>query len=220
MLPLIRMNWVMNRRLLLQLLPLWGFYLWMGVRAQAQGAEDLVISTSLLIATLATLIVTLQGLLLPWEGFLLACPVSRAQVVQAKYATCWLALILGSALTPATLLLGHLVAPRLLPHLPGDLLAITALAALALGTGLAIFLPFIYRWGSTRGIQAFASLLVVGIGSALIWRGFEGSLAMVVNGASHLLAHPRLAWGAGAAVLGLTWGSLQLSIHSHERRAF
>jgi len=98
MLPVIRMTWILNRRLLFQVSPLFAFYLTFLVGVQRTGDPTKFITMFMAIAGLATAIVTLQGLAIPVEGFLLSLPVSRTQVVRAKYFTSLCGLAAGLAL--------------------------------------------------------------------------------------------------------------------------
>ena len=100
MLPLIKMAWVLNRRLLFQGSPIFAMYLAQLVVILHKGDVAPFIIIALFITYLSTAIVTLQGLTLPVEGFLLALPISRTQVVKAKYATSLMGLTIEGVVNP------------------------------------------------------------------------------------------------------------------------
>ena len=113
MLPLMRMTWILNRRLLIGFSPVLAFYLAVLLKTQsmAEAMPRPFIACFIGIASLITLIITFQGLTLDVEGFLLSLPVSRAAVVRNKYLTSLLGLMAGIALPLATSWIGHLFAP-------------------------------------------------------------------------------------------------------------
>jgi hypothetical protein len=219
MLPLIRMTWTLNRRLLFQFSPLFAMYLAQLVALQCGPEPAVFIFMFLAIATLTTAIVTLQGLTLPVEGFLLSLPVSRAQVVRAKYVTSLLGLAAGLALPLVTAWTAHGVAPTRVPALGPDSLGIVPLAGLLLALGLFYFLPFVYHFGPTKGLLFFALTLILLPAGALAWKGAHGCLEALLAFGNHILDHSPSTLAFSAGVLLFDFASLRLSIWAYRRRA-
>jgi len=219
MLPLIRMAWTLNRCLLLQAAPL--FVLYLAVLILAQRGSDPVkfITVALAIACLCTAIVTLQGLTLPVEGFLLSLPVSRPQVVRAKYATSLAGLAAGLALPLVTGWSAHLVAPARVPALASEAVGLVALGGVFLALGIFLLLPFIYRLGPSKGLMAFTLTLIVLPAGALAWKGTNGCMDVLEAFGMRWLAHRPFALTVCAGLLLLGLASLSLSIRSYRRRA-
>jgi hypothetical protein len=221
MLPLMHMNWAINRRLVYGFSPVLAFYLSMLVVAQCD-VEMMPRPFALLfqsITGLVTLIITFQGLTLDVEGFVLSLPVGRAQIVRAKYLTCLLGLLAGVALPMATSWIAHFLAPNHVPAPSQEALRIVAMATLFYALGIFLFLPFVHHFGPSKGFMLFALAAILIPAGALAWKGLDGAEALLTFMHS-VLAHPPLALGisAGALVFGL--GSLALSTWSYRRRAF
>lgn len=221
MLPLIRMTWAINRRLLLGFSPVLVFYL--GALLKAQSVSGTLprpfAFIFLCIAGLVTLIVTFQGLTLEVEGFLLSLPVTRPQVVRTKYLTCLLGLVGGVALPMATAWVAHFLVPSHLPAPSSEALRTVALAALLFASGIFLFLPFIHHFGASRGFLFFALTLLLVPSAGLAWKGLDGADA-VFTILHQAVGQPSLALGIGLGVLAFGLASLQLSIWSYGRRAF
>jgi len=99
--------WIINRRLLFLFSPLLIFYLASFVRILQRGGNPLAMAAILVFfATILTVITTLQGLFLPVEEFILSLPVSRSQIVRAKYLTSILGLVAGLVLPLLTVVWG------------------------------------------------------------------------------------------------------------------
>lgn len=218
MLPLMRTTWVINRRLLLQFSPWLALYLSVLVAAQCEGdaLKMAVILTGF--STLLTAIVTLQGLLLPVEDFLLSLPVSRAQVVRAKYLSSLLGLAAGLALPLATACLAHALAPDQVHALGREALGIGALGALYLAFGVFLFLPFIYRFGPSRGFTTF-TLSLVGIAAICVaWKGREACMGAIVDFSGHILDDRRFALTVIAGVIAFGLASLRYATWAYRRK--
>ncbi len=219
MLPLIKMGWVLNRRLLLQAVPLFIFYLAQLVIIQRQGEAAPFIIIALLITYLVTAIVTLQGLTLPVEGFLLALPISRTQVVRAKYATSLMGLAVGLALPLATAWIAHSVAPAWVPPASPTALGIVALGAIFIVLGIFLCLPLVYGFGPSKGLMGFTALAILLPAGALAWRGANGCMDLLEALGTKWLEQPSFAVGIVAATLLLGFGSLRLSTGAYQRRS-
>ncbi len=218
MLPVIRMTWILNRRLLFQASPLFAFYLTFLVGVQRTGDPTKFITMFMAIAGLATAIVTLQGMAIPVEGFLLSLPVSRTQVVRAKYFTSLCGLAAGLALPLVVAWTAHRVAPTHVPGLSRDVLGLVALLGLFLAAGIFYFLPFVYHFGTSKGMMLFAVTLILFPAGALAWKGASGCLEVILAFGNRALDQPTFALGLGAS--GLIFGlvSLRLSVRSYQRR--
>jgi ABC-type transport system involved in multi-copper enzyme maturation permease subunit len=219
MLPLMRTTWVINRRLLLQFSPWLALYLGVLVFAQHEGDPVKMGGILFFLTTLITAIVTLQGLLLPVEDFMLSLPVSRAQVVRAKYLSSLLALAAGLALPLGTASLAHALVPGHVHALGREALGIGALAALYLAFGIFLFLPFIYRFGPARGFTAF-TLTLFGIAAiCLAWKGREACMRAIVEFSGHILDDRRFALAALAGVIAFGLASLHYATWTYRRKA-
>lgn len=221
MLPMIRMTWAINRRLLLSFSPVLAFYLAMLVNTQiTSGTLPRPYHAGLLgITGLLTIIVTFQGLTLEVEGFLLALPVTRAQVVRTKYLTSLLGLMLGVGLTLTTSWLAHLLVPHRVPAPSPDALRTLGLGVLLYASVIFLFLPFIHHFGASKGFMGFALTLILVPSAGLAWKGLDGAEA-VLKFLDRVLAQPSLAMALTAGVVTFGAASLSLSTWSYRRRAF
>ncbi len=220
MLPLIKMAWVLNRRLLVQVSPLFLFYLAQLVGVQHGGSTALFATFALFITALVTTLVTLQGLTLPVEGFLLALPISRAQVVRAKYLTSLLGWALGLALPLATAWAAHLVAPAWVPPASPTALGIVSLGGTLFALGILLGLPLVYRFGPSKGLMIFSALAILVPAGALAWKGANGCMDVLEAFGTRWLEQPLFALSVVATTLLLGLGSLRFSEGAYRRRAF
>ncbi len=218
MLPLIKMTWVLNRRVLYQGSPVFVMYLAQLVILQHKGEVTPLIIMALFITGLATTIVTLQGLTLPVEGFLLALPISRTQVVRAKYLTSLMGLVIGLVLPLATAWSAHLVAPARIPAAGPTALGIVALGGTFMSLGIFLCLPLVYRFGPSKGLMTFTVLAILLPAGGLIWKGANGCMDLLESLGNRWLNEPFFALGILVAVLLLGVGSLHLSERSYRRR--
>jgi len=218
MLPLIKMAWVLNRRLLLQGSPVFVMYLAQLVIVQHTGEAEAFIIMALFITSLATIIVTLQGLTLPVESFVLALPISRTQVVRAKYLTSLLGLAVGLALPLAIAWIAHRVAPAWVPPASPTALGIVALGGTLMPLGIFLCLPLVYRFGPSNGLMTFTLLTILLPAGALIWKGANGCMDLLEAFGNRWLDQPLFALGVLVVVLLLGVGSLRLSESSYRRR--
>lgn len=216
MFPLMRTTWIINRRLLFQFSPWLAFYLWMLVKAQASGEPLQMAAVLIGFAILLTTIVTLQGLLLPVEDFLLSLPVSRAQLVRAKYLSSLLGLGAGLALPLLVASLAHGVVPSRVPAISTEVLGIGGLAALHLAFGIFFFLPFVYQFGPAKGLTFFAMTLVLFLACAVAWKGRWACTKAMVDFSNHILEGGPFAWGATVGVLVVGLASLGVSLWAYQ----
>lgn len=218
MLPLIKMAWVLNRRLLFQGSPIFAMYLAQLVVILHKGDVAPFIIIALFITYLSTAIVTLQGLTLPVEGFLLALPISRTQVVKAKYATSLMGLTIGLALPLATAWIAHRLAPAWVPPASPTAMGIVALGGTFIALGIFLCLPLVYRFGPSNGLMTFTLLTILVPAGALLWKGANGCMDLLEAFGNRWLDQPLFALGVLIAVLLFGVGSLRLSEHSYRRR--
>jgi len=219
MLPLIKMAWVLNRRLLLQTSPLFVFYLAQLIFIQHGGSISLFTTFALVITAVATTMITLQGLTLPMEGFLLALPISRSQVVKAKYATSLMGLAVGLALPLATAWIAHSVAPAWVPPASPTAMGIVALGAIFIALGIFLCLPLVYRFGPSKGLTSFTALTILLPAGALIGKGVNGCMDLLEAFGNRWLDQPLFALAVLVAVLLLGLGSLRISVEAYQRRS-
>lgn len=213
MLALIRMEWTLNRRLLLQLTPLFALF-------AARMALGLSYSLTFyfMLATLLTVLPLCQDLKCGIQPFLCALPVSRGQIVRARYLTAMGALAVAMGVSLA---LGWAFkvggAPMWQRVALEDLLLGLGVQGFLLAAGLFLFLPFHYRFGGDLGLGVFmgslaASLLV--ILASFGWHGAqERGLALV----GLLLEGGRPAGWALLAGLTLGLASLGLSVQAYRK---
>lgn len=218
MLPLMRTTWIINRRLLFQFSPFLAFYLWMIVNAQSKGDPIQMAGVLVVFSALLTVIVTLQGLLLPVEEFILSLPISRSQVVRAKYLSSLLGLAVGLALPLLTAWTAHRVAPDRVGALSPEVLGLGGLTGLALAFGIFLFLPFVYRFGPARGLTFFSLSLVLCIAGGIAWKGRWGFFEPLLKFSGRVLENGvfALTVGAGVALFGI--GSMFFSIWTYRRK--
>ena len=222
MLPLIRMAWTINRRLLIQFSPFLGFYLWGLVAAQSESATmpRPFIAAFLMIIAMATAIITFQGLTLPVEGFLLSLPVARAQIVRTKYLTSFLGLMAGVALPMATSWMAHFMAPGLVPAPSSEALGIVGIWTLFLSVGILLFLPFVYHFGPSKGFMIFAITVILIPSGGLALEGVNKSMDILATFLNRLLDQPNFAATTSMGVLLFGLASMGLSTWSYRSRAF
>ena len=219
--PLIRMTWAVNRRFILGFSPVLLFYL--GALVNTQMVSSILPRPFLMvflgIMGLVTLIATFQGLTLDVDGFLLALPVTRAQVVRAKYLTCLFGLLVGVALPLGTAWIAHFLLPNRLPPPNPEALRGVGLATLIYASGIFLFLPFIHHFGPSKGFLFFALTVLLLPSVGLAWKGLDGAEAMLTF-LLRVIAQPTLALGLGVGVLAFGLASLSLSAWSYGRSAF
>lgn len=199
---------------------------WLIVPGHALFAANGIVSPELFLGMNAALVWTYSVVLIivDWkqdgERFVATLPVSREDVVKARYAGALGAAAVGTVLYAAYGRLFLSIATERLrarwPDAPawestGGLLTFFLLAWLV----SVVYLPFYFRWGLARGTWLFgASLAPLVVGAALVLRGRP-------------LLHERAVWGGhpAATVLAgllataaLGWLSLRLSVRSYDRR--
>jgi hypothetical protein len=215
--PLMHTAWIINRRLLLQFSPWLALYLWMLVNAQSSGDTMVTAIVLVFFALLVTIIVTLQGLLLPVEEFLLSLPVSRSQLVRAKYLSSFLGLSAGLALPLLTGWIAHLVAPGRVPAMSPEVLGTGGLAAIFLAFGICFLLPFVYRLGPAKGLTISSLTLALLLAVSVAWKGRWGCIKALLDFSNRVLESRPFALSvlAGLALFGTA--SVAFSIWTYRR---
>ena len=206
MFPLIRMTWTLNRRFLLKLSP-WLALDLVIVLSGLPGTAEGFASGCLGLAALLVIVVLLRGLASPPDTFLLALPVTRAQVVRSRYLVALLTLVVGLLLPVATAWAAHLLLR--LPAPPTGSLAALGRGALGHAAGLFLFLPFFFFLGHPRGLIAFAALAaaLLGLPLALWGAGGTAEALAALSARSHGPAFPAAVGLCGLASLRLSlWG--------------
>lgn len=215
MLKLLHLHWIVNRRIILQVTPLFAFWLALGL-GNLRGEtpqEGFFPSLCLMMGTTLAAIVTLQGITQGVEPFLLALPIRRPQLVGSAYLAGLLAALLGLSLPLAVTLL----TPGL--HLPQGITGVLALLYGLLGLGIFILLPLRFLLGGEKGLTAFAMLLGLILLLAQLSTGLVQTFLDLAELGLRVLEHP-LALGLP---LGLIWvalglGSAWLACRGYERR--
>lgn len=218
MLPLMRTAWIINRRLLLQFSPWLALYLGMIVNAQCKGDPIVMAMVLVVFAILLTVIVTLQGLLLPVEEFILSLPVSRSQVVRAKYLSSLIGLAAGVTLPLLTAWAAHRLAPGRVPAMGLEMAGLAGLCVLYLASGICLFLPFVYRFGPARGITFFSLSLAACFAAGIAWKGRWGCIMALVDFSGRILNNRTFALATAAAVVALGLASLLFSIRTYQQK--
>lgn len=219
MLPLLRMTWALNRRLLFWSSPLLAFYLCMLVYAQSGAGGPPYIIAFNIITSVVTLIITFQGLTLELDGFLLSLPVTRAQVVRTKYLTSLLGLAAGVAIPMSVSWMAHLLVPGRVPAPGPEALGMMRMTTLNFAFYIFLFLPFIHHFGPQKGFLLFSLTVILAPSAGLAWWGLDGAAtlrAFFKRGFAEPWLALQIALGVG--VMGLL--SLTLSTWSYRRRAF
>lgn len=216
MLKLLHLHWVVNRRMLWQLTPLWALWIHVGLKALRQGTDGGLMFTALSFFFGATLmaIFALQGLNAGAESFLLALPIRRRVAVDSTYVVAGLAGAAGSLIPfAAAPLTGHRI-----PE--GAVLAALQLFLLLM-LGLLVFLPLRFRFGSTQGATAFAGLLIAGMTVLHLWHGLPQALLRLAELASTFSQLP-WPWHAGGLLILalLAAASLGLARRAYAQQTF
>ncbi len=219
MLPLIRMTWVTNRRLLLLMSPILVFYLSLMVYTQCTKNGIDIPSIAFVIMFLLIIPSTFQGLTFDVEAFLVSLPVTRAQLVRTKYLTSFLGLLAGLVLPIMVAWTAHALAPgRAAAPTPEELRSVGMLAIIDV-FAIFVFLPFVHHFEPAKGILAFSLTVILALGGGLAWKGLEGVEAGFYF-FQRVLAHLPSALWMVAGVLAFGLASLSLSTWSYRRRAF
>lgn len=216
MLALIRMDWTLLRRLLLPASPAFALVFWLGFTEPRGGG-----------LIMAGYLLALFGMGYPLfhdlgphttEPYLCALPVSRGQIVVARYASALAALLIALPLPLALAQVGR-QAGLPVPALPlADLGLGLGLVGLLLGGLLFLYLPFHFRFGGERGLGTFA-LCLTGLLIGLVARAggpvFLARITQLDFSALERTAF-RLQMVGGWMVLGAA--SLALSWHAYRKR--
>jgi hypothetical protein len=214
-LPLVRMDWTLNRRILLQMSPIFVLWIAMGISHGLRGLLGIAFAASALLTGLTLL----QNLRDSVEPFLCALPVSRRQIVLARYLSALgvLALSLG-----CFFLLGWLgqragfLWARELPV--GDLALGLGLHALTLGAGLFLYLPFHFRFGGDLGLGLFTVTLMACLLSLIALCGWQGLLDRALALLARVLEDRAFTRGLLIAWALLGGASLALSLVAYPRK--
>ena len=215
MLALIRMDWTLNRRILLQMTP---WFLLQSLLAFAHGLRGLL-GASFMAAAVLMLIPVFQNLRNTVEPFLCALPVSRAQIVVARYLSVLAVLTLVSLAYLALGWAGHGIGYGWARDMVfQDLATGLALQGLLLATGLFLYLPFHFRFGGDLAVSLFACSLVVGVGLLLLAFGWRGVMDHGLTLLARFLDGGATRMGGIGACLGLGAVSLGISVPAYQRR--
>lgn len=217
MLNLLNLHWIANRRLLLQIAPLFALWLFLGLRGLRGEVpqEGFFATICLMMATTLMAIVTLQGITHGVEPFLLALPLRRGGLVASAYLAGLLAGLVGLSLP----LLVTLALPGL--ALPAGLAGVLALLYGFLGLGLFLLLPLRFILGGERGLTAFALLLGAVLLVTQLSLGLAPALIRLAEFGARILAHP-LALGLPLAFAWVALGLLSawVACRGYGQRSF
>lgn len=153
-----------------------------------------------------------------WDTYVLSLPVSRSDVVKAKYLFTLLmialATVMGLVLTFVIMALKGKYQIEALPQqILGSLLSISVV--------IMMLYPFIYKFGSEKGrISFFVFLLgtLAIIGALVFGLGLLG-IQMDLNQITLFIKQYGLYLGSGFAIIGL-YISYQVSVYMYKKRAF
>lgn len=208
MLSLLRMHWIVNRRLVLQVTPLFTLWLFLGFRTLNREVpqEGFFASICLMMAATLMAIVTLQGITHGVEAFLLSLPLQRRSLVSSAYLAALLAGLMGLTLP---LLVVACVPGLAVPEGTGGTLVL--LFAL-LATGLFLLLPLRCFLGGEKGLTTFALLLGLTLLVAHLMLGLGEAFTLLGELGQRVRERPMalgLPLGLGWLGLGLLswWGA-------------
>lgn len=143
-----------------------------------------------------------------WEQYMAILPVTRAQVVLARYATYGLTSLVSTGISAIYMLVMRVAHEEFLMVL---------IALLCMQTySAAVLIPTAYKFGVQKGRVLYVLLMFIPFGI------FLGVLAMVFDNGGHTV--PQLAIGIFAAMLALfvvgTAISIRISIHIVSRKQY
>lgn len=217
MLNMLRLHWTVNRRLLLQVLPLFAFWLLLSLGSLKGEVpkEGFFASICLMMGVTLTAIVTLQGITQGVEPFLLALPISRRQLTSSAYLAGLLAGLCGLSLP----LLVALCVPRL--AVPDGITGTLALLYALIGLGLFLLLPLRFLLGGEKGLTAFALLLGLMLLLVQLSVGLAEGFTRLGDLGLRILEHPKsLGLGCATVWIGLGLISWWLACRVYEGRRF
>lgn len=162
--------------------------------------------------------VTFQGLMDRSETFLAGLPVTRAQVVQARYLASLAGLSFGAFLPLGFGLLLHLGLPGHFPVVPTEAWGVATLTLLAEALLLFAFLPLAFRHGGPKGAGLFSAGFVITLAAYLSWRGFQPAVEDLANLGGRILDLAPWTWGALILTLLLGLLSQALASKGYEKR--
>jgi len=216
MLALIRMDWTLSRGYFLRLIPL--FLLWLSPLVATHQGPGVLLFSSFLFGTIFPF-VTLFPFLAPTtiEPFLCALPVSRGQIVLARYVSALGTMVIGFLIPLALSGFGHLAGLETLPF-SGDMAAGAGLQAVILASFLFLFLPFHFRFGGDRGLGYFGATGLVAVIILLVLFGWERIMAQALYLADRFLDGGFFALGGALGAMALGATSLALSMRVYGER--
>jgi len=220
MLALMRMDWTENRRLIFYLTPLWlmwGSYLFVPqVAGQMLGARIFLGFTFPLVLSL---LVMLQNHTRPIDDWLCALPISRSQIVLARYASTALAILVGLLIPVLITLLTNALALRFLPRVPmHDYLIGLAIDGGFLLIFMLLFLPLYFRFGADKGIGILGAVVVSG-GALLFWRwGYDGFMQRFIDLLTRLMDDGAFRGWILLGIAVLAGVSIALSLWAYPQR--
>ncbi len=220
MLALMRMDWTQNRRMLYYLTPLW--MLWVLCQFMPTPDRDVLmlrIWTAFCFSLAFSLLVILQNHTRPIDDWLCALPVSRAQIVLARYANTALAILAGLLIPLLLTLLTNALKLRYLPQVPiHDYLIGLGIPGSFLLIFTLLFLPLYFRFGADKGIGILGAV-VVSVGGLLFWRwGYDGFMQRFIDLLTRLMDDGAFRGWMLMGIAVLAGGSIELSLWAYPQR--
>lgn len=99
-----------------------------------------------------------------WNKYALTIPVSRKQIVMAKYAVLWILVLGGSAIGFLLIWISRMVNPEIDMKMAVIVLGLCSLAGAVMAS---ITIPLIYRWGTEK--SRLAMLMIFAAPTALVY---------------------------------------------------
>lgn len=220
MLALMRMDWTQNRRMLYYLTPLLVFYgSFLFMPAPEGNLFVLRIIPGFIFPVILSLLVMLQNHTRPIDDWLCALPVSRAQIVLARYANTALAILAGLLIPLLLTLLTNALKLRYLPQVPiHDYLIGLGIPGSFLLIFTLLFLPLYFRFGADKGIGILGAV-VVSVGGLLFWRwGYDGFMQRFIDLLTRLMDDGAFRGWMLMGIAVLAGGSIELSLWAYPQR--
>lgn len=224
---LLRKDWLLNRRALLLAYLVWSA-LWLGLPLMEYGEEfSLGAWTGFVSVACAFLPIVVVGREDKFRAAALACslPVTRRDIVKARYLGGWLLAIAAAAVALGAMLLLSSAAGWPFGRPP---LAIPIVIVVVIGLVLGATMPFVLRFGLVGLIGFLVALQLLGIvvllasaifdsnGVSSLVRGF----ATAVSGSYRALGAATFYAAALAAIAVLNFASYRLSVFVYGSREF
>jgi len=217
MLALIRMDWTQNRRVIYYMLPLWAMYAGMVFHPDL-AARILV---GLMFAGAFSLQVMIQNHTRPIDDWLCALPVSRSQIVLARYASTALAILIGLLIPVVIMMLMNALKLRFWAHVLMEeyLIGLSVDGSFLLIFAL-LFLPLYFRFGVDKGIGILGAFVVL-VAGLLFWRwGYEGLMQRFIDLLTRLMDDGAFRGWILMGMVVLAGVSIALSLWAYPRRTY